>query len=127
MKKIAAGLFGTALLLAACGGDGGNNEENPAGNNGADNGANNAANNEADNEAADENGEYDLANGEELYQGQCASCHGGDLEGGTGPALEGYSHDEVVSAIQEGPGSMPEDLVEGDDAEDVAAWVSDQN
>ncbi len=122
MKKIAAGLFGTALLLAACGGDN-NNAEDPAGNNGADNGANN----EANNEAADNNGEYDLANGEELYEGQCASCHGGDLEGGTGPALDGYSHDEVVASIQEGPGSMPEDLVEGDDAEDVAAWVVDQN
>lgn len=113
MKKLVAGLFSMSLLLAACGGGGGENEP-------AENGANNGGN-----EAANE-GEYDLANGEELYQGQCASCHGGELEGGTGPALDGYSHDEITTAISEGPGSMPENLVEGEDADDVAAWVESQ-
>ncbi|CAM3889144.1 c-type cytochrome [Alkalicoccus chagannorensis] len=117
MKKIAAGLFGTALLLAACG-DNGNNDP-------ADDPADNNANNNTNNEAADDS--YDLANGEEMYMGECASCHGENLDGGTGPALDGYSFDEVLSAIQEGPGSMPADLVEGEDAEDVAAWVEDQN
>lgn len=120
MKKIVAGLFATTMLLAACGDNGGDNNA-PA------NDANNA-NNNTNNEAAnnDEDGEVDLANGEELYQGQCASCHGGDLEGGTGPALEGYDEDAVLTAIHEGPGTMPADLVEGQDAEDVAAWVADQ-
>ncbi|NJP37104.1 c-type cytochrome [Alkalicoccus luteus] len=122
MKKMVAGLFAASLLLAACGDNGGDNE--PA-NDPADNNANNTNEEAADNNGGDD-GEYDLANGEELYQGNCASCHGGELEGGTGPALEGYSFDEVLSAIQEGPGSMPADLVEGDDADDVAAWVEDQ-
>ncbi|MFC4737006.1 c-type cytochrome [Bacillus daqingensis] len=123
MKKMVAGLFAASLLLAACGDNGGDNE--PA-NDPADNNANNTNEEAADNNNGGDDGEYDLANGEELYQGNCASCHGGELEGGTGPALEGYSFDEVLSAIQEGPGSMPADLVEGDDAEDVAAWVEDQ-
>lgn len=119
MKKIVAGLFATTMLLAACGDNGGDNEA-PA------NDANNAGNNTNNEAANDEGGDVDLANGEELYQGQCASCHGGDLEGGTGPALEGYDAETVVTAIGEGPGAMPEDLVEGQDAEDVAAWVADQ-
>ncbi|SDO45849.1 c-type cytochrome [Alkalicoccus daliensis] len=121
MKKIVAGLFAATMLLAACGDDGGNNEPADNTNNAGGNANEEAANNE------ESGGEVDLANGEELYEGNCASCHGGDLSGGTGPALEGYSEDEIVSAIQEGPGSMPENLVEGQDAEDVAAWVADQN
>lgn len=127
MKKFVASLFTATMLLAACGGgdDGGGNE--PADNSGGTN--NGAANEEASNEEASNNGggEVDLANGEELFQGNCASCHGGELEGGTGPALEGVSADEVESAIQEGPGSMPENIVEGQDASDVAAWVADQS
>ncbi|PRO65610.1 c-type cytochrome [Alkalicoccus urumqiensis] len=125
MKKLTAGLFGTALLLAACGGggdDGGN--EAPAENNNT--GGNNTEEEAADNGGGEDEGEYDLANGEELYQGNCASCHGGDLSGGTGPSLQDAEFDQVTDAISSGPGSMPADLVEGSDAEDVAAWVSDQ-
>jgi mono/diheme cytochrome c family protein len=114
MKKILAAMIGAALVLGACGGDADENEPAPA-----NDGNNNV---EETNNAAD-GGTYDLASGEELYQGQCAGCHGGNLEGLSGPGLVEYSHDEIVQAIQEGPGSMPADLVATDDAEDIAAWV----
>lgn len=119
MKKIAALLVSSVIVLGACGDAEENNEADPAE-------ENNAAEENNTNENAADNGEYDLANGEEMYEGNCASCHGGDLEGGSGPGIEGLSHDEVLTAIQEGPGSMQADIVEGDDAEDVAAWVADQ-
>ncbi|WP_280769515.1 c-type cytochrome [Salipaludibacillus daqingensis] len=117
MKKFLVAIVGSVLVLGACGGDGDDNEPAPA-----NDGNNNV---EETNNAADE-GTYDLANGEELYVGNCASCHGGDLEGASGPALQGVAHDDIVSAIQNGPGSMPADLVSGDDAEDVAAWITEQ-
>ncbi|SES38615.1 c-type cytochrome [Salipaludibacillus aurantiacus] len=116
MKKFLFAMFGAVLVLGACGDNGGNDEDQPV------NDGNNA---ETTDNAADE-GTYDLANGEELYAQNCASCHGGDLEGASGPNLQGSSQDEVRSAIEAGPGTMPADLVTGDDADDVAAWVADQ-
>lgn len=67
--------------------------------------------------------------GESVYEGQCASCHGGDLGGGAGPALDGgdYAQDDILAAIEEGPGSMPENLVEGEEAEAVAEFILAQN
>lgn len=117
MKKILLTMVGAMLVLGACGGNADDNEPDPA-----DNGNNNV---EETNNAAD-GGTYDLANGEEIYAGTCAGCHGGDLEGLSGPGLAGYSHEDIVAAIEEGPGSMPPELVSGEEAEDVAAWVSEQ-
>ncbi|PYZ92829.1 cytochrome C551 [Salipaludibacillus keqinensis] len=117
MKKFLGLMLGAVLVLGACGGNDGNNEEPAPENNG-----NNAE--ETNNAAGDDT--YDLANGEDIYVGNCASCHGGDLEGASGPALEGYSHDEILAAIEEGPGGMPADLATGQDAEDVAAWITEQ-
>ncbi|WP_096188372.1 c-type cytochrome [Evansella halocellulosilytica] len=62
--------------------------------------------------------------GEHVYQGQCASCHGGDLEGGAGPGLlSGLSEDDILQAIEEGPGTMPENLVSGEEADAVAEFI----
>lgn len=110
-------MIGAMLVLGACGGDANDGEPEPA------NDANNTA--EETNNAAD-GGTYDLASGEELYQGQCAGCHGGNLEGVSGPGLVEYSHEDIVAAVQEGPGSMPAELVSAEDAEDIAAWVTAQ-
>ncbi|GAE30690.1 cytochrome c551 [Halalkalibacter hemicellulosilyticusJCM 9152] len=49
--------------------------------------------------------------GEELYSRSCISCHGGDLSGTSGPALnalEGHlTAEEIVNIIHTGPGTMP--------------------
>ncbi|MFC4738146.1 c-type cytochrome [Bacillus daqingensis] len=90
-----------------------------------------AAENGNENEENAQEEEFDdpIELGEHLYEGNCASCHGGDLEGGTGPALDGgaYSEEEIVAAINEGPGSMPAGLVEdGEEAEAVAEYILSQ-
>lgn len=114
MKKLLVAMLGAVLVLGACGGGDGD-EPSPADDaNGTE-------------ETAGDNVAYDAANGEEVYQGRCAACHGGDLQGASGPGIVGLSYDEVLTAIQQGPGGMPADLATGNDAEDVAAWVADQN
>ncbi|WP_096434623.1 c-type cytochrome [Alteribacter populi] len=77
-----------------------------------------------------ENGEVEeefddpIALGEHLYEQNCLSCHGGDFGGGAGPGLEGYSADEITVAIEEGPGTMPDGLVDsGEEADAVAEYI----
>ncbi|PRO65120.1 c-type cytochrome [Alkalicoccus urumqiensis] len=66
--------------------------------------------------------------GQSVYEGNCASCHGGDLGGGVGPALDGgYSADDVTTAISEGPGDMPADIVQGEEADAVAEFIAAEN
>lgn len=49
--------------------------------------------------------------GESVYQSNCASCHGANARGGSGPNLisELKNHDdaEFIDVILEGEGSMP--------------------
>ncbi|MCD8509761.1 MAG: cytochrome c [Bacillus sp. (in: Bacteria)] len=115
MKKLLVAMLGAVLVLGACGGNG--DEPAPA----------DDTNGTEETAGGDVDVTYDAANGEEVYQGRCAACHGGDLQGASGPGIVGLTYDEVLTAIQEGPGGMPADLATGQDAEDVAAWVVDQN
>ncbi|MBP1947967.1 cytochrome c551 [Virgibacillus litoralis] len=118
-------LFGSALVLGACGGggdDGGN--EGPADNGGAD----------TEESAGDEGGgSVDTAAAEELYQNNCASCHGGDLSGGSGPKLSAigskYSADEIAGILKNGKnGGMPAfegQLSEGD-ITTLSSWLAEK-
>ncbi|SDH20312.1 cytochrome c551 [Alteribacillus persepolensis] len=112
MKKFLMAIAGSAVLvLGACGGGG----EDDAGEAGGDGGG-------------DTGGEtYDAAAAEETYQANCAQCHGENLEGASGPALPGgNSQEDIVSMIENGGSGMPPNIVEGDEAENVAAWLADQ-
>jgi|SRR5699024_1916351 len=105
MKKwLTAVLFGTLLVLGACGGGG------------------------SDDNGSEDTGSTDSAAGEEVYQQNCASCHGDDLSGQAGPSLEtvgaDHSADDIKDIIDEGPGNMPAGLVSGDDADAVAEWLA---
>ncbi|WP_010531015.1 c-type cytochrome [Lentibacillus jeotgali] len=72
------------------------------------------------------------ANGEEVFQSNCASCHGQDLSGGMGPALNSvgskYSKEEIKQIIADGfpSAGMPPGIVQGEDADAVAQWLSEQ-
>jgi mono/diheme cytochrome c family protein len=69
----------------------------------------------------------DPGNGERLFAENCASCHGeGGTGGGVGPRLagSGISQDDARARIQTGSGVMPADLVEGQDLEDVVAYLN---
>jgi mono/diheme cytochrome c family protein len=53
----------------------------------------------------------DVASGEEIYRERCASCHGGDGGGGSGPPLEGVadrlSLDDQIAVVTDGRAEMP--------------------
>jgi cytochrome c551 len=101
-KKLLTLLMGTALVmgLAACGG--GDEDE------GTDTASTDA--------------------GAKIYDQKCSGCHGGDLTGGMGPNLtkvgSTYSKDEILGIIKNGKGQMPANVVEGDDANQVAEWLA---
>ncbi|MFP7297264.1 cytochrome c551 [Neobacillus niacini] len=103
-KKLLKMLLGTALVmsLAACGG-------------GDDEGGDTAQAGDA----------------EKIYSQKCSSCHGGDLKGGMGPDLTAVgaskSKDEIAAIIKDGTnGGMPGGLIEGEDLDKVADWLSNK-
>jgi mono/diheme cytochrome c family protein len=88
-----------------------------------------AENNAEEGNNAEEEFDDPIELGESVYEGQCASCHGGELEGGSGPALDSGDYDEetILTAIEEGPGSMPAGLVDGEEADAVAEFILSEN
>jgi menaquinol-cytochrome c reductase cytochrome b/c subunit len=73
--------------------------------------------------------EGDPAAGETLFAANCASCHGADATGGSGPDLTGEDEDEeFVEYVLNGDGDMP--AFEGDltdqEIADILAWVKEQ-
>lgn len=76
----------------------------------------------------------DVKHGRELFNEKCATCHAlGDANavGRVGPDLDVLAPTEglTLSAIREGrargTGQMPAELLDGEDAKDVAAYVSE--
>jgi cytochrome c551 len=113
MKKwLFAILFGSALVLGACGSDNNDNNDNGATNDTGTNGGETAS-------AA-----------EGLFEANCAACHGADLAGGAGPNLQkvgaNLSADEIKNIILNGKGGMPEqgDRVSDDEAQELADWLA---
>ncbi len=109
MKKwLMAVLFGTMLVLGACGGD---DASEPA-------------------DSADSGETADAGAAEDIYKSSCASCHGGDLEGGAGPDLtsvgDRLSADEIATVIEDGATGMPGGLVSGDDITTLADWLAEK-
>ncbi|MFB4160866.1 cytochrome c [Geomicrobium sp. JSM 1781026] len=98
MKKISSILVGSLLVLAACGDDDGSEEAT-----------------------------VDMDAGQQLYEEHCLSCHGQNMEGDVGPDITIYPYRDVLTAIEEGPGTMPEDIIEGEEAETVAQYVEAVN
>ncbi|PSL42739.1 cytochrome c551 [Salsuginibacillus halophilus] len=127
MKKYLLTIGAAALVLSACGTDEAGEPQDPV----AENGEEEAADDDnGDEEEADDDGEgetYDADEMEAVYEQNCLSCHGENLEGdGGNPGIQGLDEDSVHTAIEEGPGAMPADLVEGEEAEELSAWVADQ-
>ena len=63
------------------------------------------------------------------FAGTCGSCHtlaDAGTNGSFGPNLDDLAPDKarVLAAIAEGPGSMPDGLLEGSAAEAVAGYVA---
>ena len=73
--------------------------------------------------------EGDPVNGATVYSSSCASCHGADGTGATGPDLttglvSSKSDDELKSIVNDGVGGMPGGLVSSDsDLNDLIAYM----
>ena len=67
---------------------------------------------------------------EKIYAANCASCHGNALEGYAGPKLDDVggkmSKEDILKIIETGGQGMPADIIEGKDAEKVAAWLAEK-
>lgn len=73
----------------------------------------------------------DVVTAEQLYDNNCASCHGGNLEGAMGPSLETvgakYSQDEIVDILDNGIGQMqPQNQLSDDEKEELASWLAEK-
>ena len=100
-KSMLALIFGSALVLAACGG--GNKDESAS----------------------------KQSEGEKLVKTSCATCHGGNLQGvGNTPALDKigakYTEEQILNVILNGKGNMPPGMLKGEQAELAAAWLAEQ-
>ncbi|WP_163539609.1 cytochrome c550 [Gracilibacillus sp. YIM 98692] len=62
----------------------------------------------------------------------CIGCHGGDLEGASGPSLQQvgskYSQEEIYEIIMNGieGTNMPGGLVESEEAEVLSEWLAEK-
>ncbi|MGM0901167.1 MAG: c-type cytochrome [Bacillota bacterium] len=67
-------------------------------------------------------------NAEEIVNANCISCHGENLLGGAGPALDkigsNYAQDEIEDIINNGRGGMPGGIISADEAKIVAEWLA---
>jgi cytochrome c551 len=102
--KLVGLLLGTSLVLAACGGGQGTTDNNK------------------------DSGTSTASAAEQIFQQNCASCHGQNLEGKVGPNLQKvgskYSKDQIKQIIEKGRGGMPAGVIQGEDADKVAEWLA---
>jgi cytochrome c550 len=65
---------------------------------------------------------------DKIFQQNCSSCHGQNLEGGVGPNLQHIgskmSKNQILNQIKNGGGQMPGNIIQGKAAEKVADWLS---
>ncbi|WP_270180104.1 c-type cytochrome [Alkalihalobacillus sp. CinArs1] len=120
LKRWLTVLFGLVLAMAltACGG-----------NNGDEGAMNEGSSDETtEEESGDSAQDYDVEAAEATYEQQCLQCHGENLKGDVGPALtnvgERLSKDTILNIVQNGKGQMPANLVEGEEAENLASWLA---
>ncbi|WP_053364129.1 cytochrome c550 [Bacillus sp. FJAT-27251] len=82
-----------------------------------------------DAEGGEQAAEVADASPEELYQQSCIGCHGDQLQGVSGPALNAVggklSKEEIQDILVNGtPGGMPAGLVPGNE-EKMAEWLAE--
>jgi len=82
-------------------------------------------------EEAEDGESANVEAGEEVFQNNCASCHGKDLSGAAGPNLteigSNYSQDEIAdideNGTDEGMPAFPD--IEDNDLDEFAKWLSE--
>ncbi|HHY21552.1 MAG TPA: cytochrome c [Bacilli bacterium] len=70
-----------------------------------------------------------IAAGEEFVQKSCIGCHGNELQGASGPALDALngklSEEEIVEVITKGRGGMPAMPYNDVEAQAIATYLLD--
>jgi cytochrome c550 len=66
-----------------------------------------------------------------IFKQNCSSCHGQNLEGAVGPALNKigakYKAEEIADIIKNGkPGGMPAGVVKGEEAKILVDWLAEK-
>lgn len=122
MRILTCLIIGLALSVAGCGSDEPAITEEPA--------TTEAPVTEQTPEAtATEGGTTTADAGKELFVSTCGACHtlsDAGTNGQIGPNLDNLAPDveRVLGAIRTGPGQMPENLLEGEEARQVAEYVA---
>ncbi|RDW21781.1 cytochrome c550 [Oceanobacillus chungangensis] len=98
---------------------------------GLDQRADRQAADEGGNEQAEDSGGEVSTDPEEIFQANCAACHGADLSGGMGPDLtaigSSLTAEDIVTIIQQGTGQMPaQTQVVEEEATLLADWLSEK-
>jgi cytochrome c551 len=67
-------------------------------------------------------------NPEEIVSNSCITCHGDNLQGGSGPALDKigstYAQNEIEDIINNGKNGMPAGVISSEEATVVAEWLA---
>lgn len=81
-----------------------------------------------DNAGNNTSGNSDATAANEIFQKNCATCHGNNLQGNVGPNLQKIgsqlSKDAILKQIKNGGGGMPANVITGKDADVVATWLA---
>lgn len=117
MKKtmLFVGALVLAIVVTACGGNGGGD---------------NAGEGSSSGGGGEETSNVDASAAKDVFKSNCASCHGENLKGKSGPSLEkvgsSMSKDDILKQIKNGGGGMPGGLIKGDKADNVAGWLANK-
>lgn len=75
----------------------------------------------------------ELSSGKEVYEARCSACHGSNLEGRVGPALDSNSPAALmpdsywIQTITKGKGSMPAQRLTDKEVELVIEYIKSEN
>lgn len=130
-KQLLALLFGTTLVLSACGGGGDDTQEDTGTEDDTQTEEDGGETGDTGGDTGGEGGDtaaVDAEQAKKYFKQSCASCHGADLSGQNGPNLQKvgskYSKDEILGIIKNGQGNMPGGMASGEKAETIAAWLA---
>lgn len=81
--------------------------------------------------ASGETASASSGNAKDIVSKNCMTCHGDQLQGGAGPALNKigskYKQSEIENIIKNGKnGGMPAGVISGNDVTVVAKWLSEK-
>lgn len=130
MKKLLAVLAVGTLLVAGCGAG----SSQPSQGSGSPNSSAPATTSQGGSSSASGSSSGSsggaTADATALYQQNCQACHGANLEGGVGPALDKVggklSEDQIQKQIENGGGTMPgfKNSLKEDDIKALATWLA---